>query len=98
MPLGVLRHQRMAPNGWVLLGSRIHSGVGRFPTSHALVMLTHYLASFWLESDESQMGPSGLLQVWVIEGGPGNPMALSALNLSLSGTSSFWDEAGWLTC
>lgn len=46
MLLGVHRHQRMAPNGWFLLGSRIHSGVGQLSTSHSLVMLIHYLASF----------------------------------------------------
>lgn len=45
MPLGVHRHQRMSLNGWVLLRSRIHSGMGQLSIPHALVMLTHYLTS-----------------------------------------------------
>lgn len=51
--------QRVAPNGWVLLGSRICSYVGEFSASQAPAMVVPYsLASSSLEPGESLMETS----------------------------------------
>jgi hypothetical protein len=59
MPFRVHRCQRVAPDGWVPLGSRICSSVVEFSTSQDSVMVVSYSpASSSLQTSDSLMEAS----------------------------------------